>query len=79
MKNKGLKQLIICDLIASGLDFDKGPFQLSNSELTLLAERAKECKYKRPAGSYFGLGGAFYLHLQKIYKNDRLLQMDLNQ
>ena len=79
MKNKGVKQLIICDLIAGGLDFNKNAFELSTSEKTMLAERAKECNYKRPAASYFGLGGAFFLHLQKIFRSDRLLQEDLKQ
>lgn len=78
MKNQGIKQLIISELIAKGINFEAGPFQLSNTEKSLLAEYAKECKYRRSNTSYFGLGGSFFLHLQKIYQKDRLLQQDLN-
>lgn len=77
MKNKGIKRLIICDLITKGLDFELDAFQLSNTDKILLADAAKECKYRKPKNSYFGLGGSFFLHLQKIYKSDRLLQDDL--
>ena len=76
MKNQGIKQLIISELIAKGIDFEADPFQLSNTEKSLLAEYAKGCKYRRSKPSYFGIGGAFFLHLQKIYKADRLLQDD---
>lgn len=77
MKNQGIKQLIISELIAKGLDFNKDAFQLSGTEKTMLADYANECKYKRPKTSYFGIGGAFFLHLQKIYKADNLLKTDL--
>ena len=78
MKNKGLKSVIISELISKGVDFEESVFGLHHSELSALAEFAKECKYRKPKNSYFGLGGAFFLHLQKIYKADRLLQSDLN-
>lgn len=78
MKNQGIKQLIISELIAKGIDFNKDAFGLSGTEKTMLADYAKECKYRRSKTSYFGLGGSFFLHLQKIYKKDRLLQQDLN-
>lgn len=77
MKNQGLKHIIISECIAKGIDFGKDAFQLSSTEKSILAEYAKECKYKRPKTSYFGIGGAFFLHLQKIYKADRLLNTDL--
>lgn len=72
MKNQGIKQIIICELISKGVDFNKDAFQLSSTEKSLLADAAKECKYRRPKNSYFGLGGSFFLHLQKLYKKDRL-------
>ena len=72
MKNKGIKQLIICDLISKGVDFNQDAFQLSSTVKNLLADAAKECKYRKPETSYFGLGGAFFLNLQKIYQKDRL-------
>jgi hypothetical protein len=77
MKNQGLKHIIISECIAKGLDFEKDAFQLSSTEKSILSEYAKECKYRRLKNSYFGLGGSFFLHLQKIYKADRLLQNDL--
>lgn len=73
MKNQGIKQIIICDLISKGVDFNKDAFQLSSTEKSLMADAAKECKYRKPKTSYFGLGGSFFLHLQKIYQKDRLL------
>lgn len=78
MKNQGIKQLIISELIAKGLDFNKDVFQSSGTEKTMLADYAKECKYRRPKTSYFGLGGSFFLHLQKIYQKNRFLQQDLH-
>lgn len=78
MKNQGIKQLMIAELIAKGIDFNLSAFDLHNTELTMLADYAKECKYKRSKTSYFGPGGSFFLHLQKIYKKDRLLHQDLN-
>ena len=77
MKNQGLKQVIISECIAKGIDFEKDAFQLSSTEKSILSEYAKECKYRKPVNSYFCIGGAFFLHLQKIYKADRLLQTDL--
>lgn len=77
MKNQGIKHIIISECIAKGIDFEKDAFQLSNTEKSILSEYAKECKYKRPKTSYFGIGGAFFLHLQKIYKADILLKTDL--
>lgn len=77
MKNQGIKQVIITELIAAGINFDGSPFELSGSEKTLLADYAKQVGYRKPRGSYFAIGGAFFLHLQKIYRADRLLQDDL--
>lgn len=77
MKNLSFKKYIIEVLQFKGIDFEKDAFQLSGTEKSILAEYAKECKYKRPKTSYFGIGGAFFLHLQKIYKADDFLKTDL--
>lgn len=66
MTNLDLKKAIISDLQSKGIDFSKDVFTLSLSDKTLLAESAKACKYRKPKNGYFGLGGSFYLHLQKI-------------
>lgn len=70
MKNQGIKQIIISECIAKGIDFEQDAFQLSSTEKSILSEYAKECKYKRPKNGYFCTGGAFFLHLQKIYKKN---------
>ena len=69
MKNQGIKHIIISECIAKGVDFEKDAFQLSSTEKSVLSEYAKECNYRKPKNSCFGIGGAFFLHLQKIYKN----------
>lgn len=77
MKNLSFKKYIIGVLQFKGVDFEKDAFQLSSAEKSILVEYAKECKYKRPKTSYFCIGGAFFLHLQKLYKSDNLLKHDL--
>lgn len=77
MKNKGVKQLIISELISNGMDFNLSPFQISDSQARMLAEYAKQIGYREPKDGYFCRGRAFFCHLQKIYKADRLLQSDL--
>lgn len=66
MTNLDLKKAIISELQAKRIDFKKDVFELSLSDITLLSESAKACKYKKPKTAYCGLGGSFYLHLQKI-------------
>lgn len=68
MKATSLKLEVIQSLKDKGLDFNKDAFQLSSTDLTLLAEYARLCKYRRPKTSYFGLSGAFYIHLKKFIK-----------
>ena len=77
MKNQGIKQVIITQCIAAGINFEGSPFELSGRECTILADYAKQVHYRKPRGSYFAIGGAFFLHLQKIYRSDRLLQDDI--
>lgn len=79
MKNRGIKQMIICELIGKGFDFEKDVFTLSFQESAILSEYAKEVKYKKPKNGYFSTGKHFYLHLQKIFQADRLIQEDLKQ
>lgn len=78
MKNKGVKQFIISELIANGMDFNLHPFQLSVSDVSVLTDYARQVGYREPKDGYFCRGRAFFCHLQKIYKADRLLQSDLN-
>ena len=63
MKNQGVKQLIICDLVSKGFDFNCSPFELSTQQSLQLATIAKTMKYRRPKNSYFSLGRAFFAHL----------------
>lgn len=77
MKNKGIKELLIVELISNGMDFNLSPFQISDSQAGMLAEYAKQVGYREPKDGYFCRGRAFFCHLQKIYKADRLLQSDL--
>lgn len=77
MKNQGLKQMLIVELISKGFDFNKSPFQVSDSQARILADYAKQVNYREPKNGYFCRGRAFFCHLQKIYKADRLLQSDL--
>lgn len=79
MKNRGIKQMIICELIGKGFDFEKDVFALSSGESAILSEYAKEVKYKKPKNGYLSTGKHFFLHLQKIFQADRLIQEDLKQ
>lgn len=73
MKNQGIKQLLIVELISQGFDFNLSPFRLTYSQKNILADYAKQIGYRKPKNSYFCLGGCFFEHLQKIYLKDRLL------
>lgn len=53
--------------ISQDLDFNQDVFEVSISTREYLAERAKVYGYRKPKTSYFGLGGSFYLLLQKVY------------
>lgn len=66
MTNIEKKRGIISNLEKEGIDFKKDVFELSFEEKAKLAEYARKCKYRRSKGAYCGLGGSFYLHLQKI-------------
>ena len=76
MKNKGIKQLLISELISNGMDFNLQPLQLSCSDVRILAEYAKQVGYREPKNGYYCRGCAFFAHLQKIYKADRLFQSE---
>lgn len=53
--------------ISQDLDFNQDVFEVSISTRAYLAMRAKMYGYRKPKTSYFGLGGSFYLLLQKVY------------
>lgn len=53
--------------ISQDLDFNQDVFEVSISTREYLAMRAKMYGYRKPKTSYFGLGGSFYLLLQKVY------------
>jgi hypothetical protein len=61
-----MKNLIIKELKSKGFSFSRNVFELSSFDINLLSDLAKKCKYRKPKNSYLCLGGAFYLHLQKI-------------
>ena len=61
-----MKKLIIKELKNKGFSFSRNVFELSLLDLNLLSDLAKKCKYRKSKNSYLSLGGAFYLHLQKI-------------
>ncbi len=79
MRDRGIKQTIICSLIGRGFDFERDVFTLSSGDSAILSEYAKRVKYKKPKNGYLSTGKHFFLHLQKIYQADRLLQEDLKQ
>jgi hypothetical protein len=51
-----------------GIDFDKSPYQLSNSEKSYLLELAKKIGYRKSASSSSSLSraSAFFQYLKKI-------------
>lgn len=51
---------------AHGIDFSKDVFEISISDKGLLHDLAKACRYKKSRTSCLSLGGAFFVHLQKI-------------
>jgi hypothetical protein len=61
-----MKNLIIKELKSKGFSFSRNVFELSFSDKNLLYDLAKKCKYRKSKSSCLSLGGAFYLHLQKI-------------
>lgn len=60
------KMVIIKRLEEAGVDFSKDPFCLDSYECELLRNEAHKAHYNRPEGSYFALGGAFFVHLKKF-------------
>jgi hypothetical protein len=57
--------------IAKGVDFEKGVFEISLSLKSELADVAKKYHYKRSKTAYCGVGGSFYLLLQRVYNQMR--------
>lgn len=53
--------------MAKGVNFEKGVFEISLSLKSELSDVAKKYHYKRSKTAYCGLGGSFYLCLQKVY------------
>jgi len=66
MKVTESKEMAIEMAKAHGVDFTKDVFEISISNKGLLHELAKSCRYKKSRTSCLSLGGAFYVHLQKI-------------
>ena len=64
-ERRELKRQIIARLEAAGVDFQKDAFCLDGHERELLRNEAARNKYRRPAGAYFALAGAYFIHLQK--------------
>lgn len=60
------KRAMIARLTAAGVDFAKDAFCLNGAERELLRNEARRAHYRRPAGSYFALAGAFFIHLKKF-------------
>lgn len=68
MKNNDVKRLIIAELEANGLDFEKSAFELSGGERETLRKYASQVGYKRSKTAYLSTGAAFFEHLKKLRK-----------
>lgn len=68
MKNNETKRLIIAELEAGGLNFEKSAFELTGSERETLRKYAAKVGYKRSKTAYLSTGSAFFEHLKKLRK-----------
>ena len=68
MKDQDVKRLIIAELEAAGLDFEKSAFELDIRERNTLCKYAAQAGYKRSKTAYFSTGAAFFEHLKKLRK-----------
>lgn len=68
MKNQDVKKMIISELEAAGLDFEKSAFELTGGERETLRKYAAQVGYKRSKTAYFSTGAAFFEHLKKLRK-----------
>lgn len=68
MKNNETKRLIVAELEAAGLNFEKSAFELDSSERETLRKYAAQVGYKRSKTAYFSTGAAFFEHLKKLRK-----------
>ena len=48
-----------------GINFNKGPFELSHSERSALHDMAKAVSWRKSPASSFSLGAAFFVYLAK--------------
>ena len=57
----------VVEMQAKGITFNKNPFELSNSETSILRDVAAKYGYRRSKYSYLSTGRAFYECLKKVY------------